>query len=140
MKSTYSALVQSRFFNPAFNSAIYDGPVRIYFSQFYEAGALKLYFAIQEKLGSLLTEIKSLGGQPENVLVMAYPSAEAFQMSFDGQVDWLGTDRLESDYIIGVAGAVEDSNLDRVVSSVEKALRQTLGAESISVPLDAVAP
>ena len=39
-------ITQSSFYSPAFNGAIFDGPLRLYFSQAQEAMALKFYFEL----------------------------------------------------------------------------------------------
>ncbi|MCX7978569.1 MAG: hypothetical protein N2578_06150 [Bdellovibrionaceae bacterium] len=82
MRSSYSSLMQSRFFNPAFNSAIFDGPLRIYFSQAHESFALKVYLQAQ---GGLTEEVKACRDSHgiKQILIMVYPSDEAFAMSFD---------------------------------------------------------
>ncbi len=124
MKGTYSALMQSRFFNPAFNSAIFDGPVRIYFAQSHESLALKIYFALQQKYASELARAKELHkSHDRTVLIMLYPSSESFQMSFDCQ-DFLASDLLMDDTIIGINGPFEDQNLDQVLDQALQAFHQ----------------
>ena len=77
MKSTYSYLMQSKYFNPAFNSAIFDGPVRIYFAQFQESFALKIYFHMQNQFKDELARAKDLAKTiNSNLLIMVYPSAD----------------------------------------------------------------
>ena len=127
MRSSYSVLVQSKFFNPAFNSAIFDGPVRIYFSQFYESLALKLYFAVQEELGELLTEAKEAARhQDRNVLVMLYPNPESFALSFEDSNQFLCSDHIESDQVIGVNGSFEDNKVAEIVESIGVSLEKML--------------
>lgn len=119
MKATYSTLMQSKFFNPAFNSAIFDGPVRIYFAQFHESLALKIYFNLQQKFASELQKAKELHtAYGKTLLVMLYPSADAFQMSFDSGPGLLGFESLEDDMVIGINGPFEDSQLDTVISAI----------------------
>src|SRR3989338_1668823 len=80
------AVTQSKFFSPAFNAAIFDGPLRIYFAQYQEAAALKIYFHLQEQLnqcdGHLKTALKKLNS---NTFVMLYPTSDIFMRSFDGE-------------------------------------------------------
>jgi len=119
MKSTYSTLLQSRFFNPAFNSAIFDGPVRIYFSQFHEALALKIYFSLQQEMSELMVKAKELHrASGKNILVMLYPSSESFQMSFEGQSNFVVRDELDGDNLIGINGPFEDEKLPEVLNAV----------------------
>src|SRR5882757_480859 len=99
MKSSYSTLMQSKFFNPAFNSAIFDGPVRIYFAQSHEALALKIYFALQQQFSGELARAKELHKFLERtVLVMLYPTVDSFQMSFESP-ELVACEKLSEDTI-----------------------------------------
>lgn len=74
MKTQQSAFLQSRFYNAALNSAIYDGPVRIYFNQLHETHALKLYFSLQNDLKADLAKAKDLAKALGRVLIVVlYP-------------------------------------------------------------------
>jgi hypothetical protein len=123
MKATYSALMNSRFFNPAFNSAIFDGPVRIYFAQFHESMALKIYFSLQQRFPEQMAKAKEnykrLGF---NVLVMLYPTHDGFQMSFDESAELILKDDLLGDTVIGINGPFEDDRLPAVLDVVVEAL------------------
>lgn len=127
MRSAYSALMQSRFFNPAFNSAIFDGPVRIYFAQFHESAALKIYFLTQQKLTSELQKAKELSKQAQaNILVMMYPSNESFGLSFDeakNESDKFCISQLHEDVVIGVRGPIEDDDLEPMMNLLGEVLR-----------------
>src|SRR6185437_13613381 len=103
MRPQISFLTQSRFYSPAFNAAIFDGPLRIYFAQFQEPQALKVYFAAQQRLQELYSRIReNFRRTGVNIFVMLYPSAEAFEMSFDDikNLDTVRVDRLGVDYVI----------------------------------------
>lgn len=127
MKSSYSTLMQSKFFNPAFNSAIFDGPVRIYFAQFHEALALKIYFLIQQKLGPEMARAKEISkATGANILVMVYPSEESFLMSFDEQNDNsnpLALEKWNQDVVVGLRGPIEDHNLDLLMDTIGLAIQ-----------------
>jgi hypothetical protein len=116
--------MQSKFFNPAFNSAIFDGPVRIYFAQFHESLALKIYFALQQKFAAELAKAKETHQEMgRTVLVMLYPSEESFSMSFENEPDFLAIDDLFDDTIIGVNGPFEDDKLSAVLNKVVGAMK-----------------
>jgi hypothetical protein len=123
MKSTYSNLMQSRFFNPAFNSAIFDGPVRIYFAQFHENQALKVYFGLQnkysEQLGLAKAASKDLG---INLLVMLYPSSDSYEISFEGAPMDISTSELDGDIILGVRGPLEDHHIEKLLNAIMETL------------------
>lgn len=127
MKSSYSTLMQSKFFNPAFNSAIFDGPIRIYFAQFHESLALKIYFMIQQKLNSEVVRAKEISkATGANILVMVYPSEESFLMSFDSQNQTthpLALEKWNEDVVVGLRGPLEDNHLDLLVETIGMAIQ-----------------
>lgn len=122
MRSSYTTLMQSKFFNPAFNSAIFDGPVRIYFAQFHEALALKLYFLLQQKLSAEMARAKELSkASGANILVMIYPTEESFLLSFDESERHqlpLEVESWQQDVVIGLRGPLEDEHLDLFVDTL----------------------
>lgn len=127
-RQTVTFLTQSRFYSPAFNSAIFDGPFRIYFAQYQEALALKVYFKIQERLKEFYqtakTEFKSRG---RSVFIMLYPSIETFENSFsphDNDI-FVVMDRLGEDPVVGVRGPIADEDFERVFGEIV-AIIQTL--------------
>ena len=125
--------MHSKFFNPAFNSAIFDGPVRIYFAQFHESLALKIYFSLQQKHPELLQKAKSMHQKTgKNILVMLYPSQESFEMSFDATGIFLATEQLSNDDIIGVNGPFEDEQITTVLGAVESCLLNWVDNEEIN--------
>ena len=112
MRSTYSTLMQSRFFHPAFNSAIFDGPVRIYFAQAHESLALKIYFFLQQNYSELIAQAKANHqAVGRNILIMLYPNQDSFQMSFEGCSQFMIEDELADDVLIGLNGPFEDEML-----------------------------
>jgi hypothetical protein len=119
--------MQSKFFNPAFNSAIFDGPIRIYFAQFHEALALKIYFMIQQKLTNELTRAKEISkARGANILVMLYPSEESFLLSFDGQhqnSQPLMLDKWNEDVVVGLRGPIADNHLDLLLETIGLAIQ-----------------
>lgn len=126
MRSSYSSLMQSKYFNPAFNSAIFDGPVRIYFAQFHEALALKIYFMVQQKLVKELAQAKEMAkNSGANILVMVYPTAESFGLSFEDHTQTVTpfeTERWNEDVVIGLRGPVDDEKLDLLIETLRMAM------------------
>jgi hypothetical protein len=115
--------MQSKYFSPAFNSAIFDGPVRIYFAQFHEALALKIYFLIQQKLTNEMAQAKEIAkSSGANILVMIYPTEDSFLMSFDNGASQSGPLQIEKfndDAVIGLRGPIDDANLDLLVEALQ---------------------
>jgi hypothetical protein len=119
--------MQSKFFNPAFNSAIFDGPIRIYFAQFHEALALKIYFLIQQKLAHEVLRAKDLSkATGANILVMVYPSEESFLMSFENQdhcSDPTALEKWNEDVVVGLRGPLEDQHLEALIGTIGMAIQ-----------------
>lgn len=120
MRSSYATLMQSKYFNPAFNSAIFDGPVRIYFAQFHEALALKIYFLIQQKLNSEVMNARRLAkASGANILVMIYPTDAQFKEAFDSSnQELVDVNSWQENVVIGVRGPIEDENLDFLMETL----------------------
>lgn len=126
MRSSYTNLMQSKYFNPAFNSAIFDGPVRIYFAQFHEAMALKIYFMIQQQLSDEVVKAKELAkASGANILILIYPTKEVFNLVFESNSQGEGPFEVEKwneDVVFGLRGPMKDEKLDFFMSQ----LRQTM--------------
>lgn len=113
-------ITQSSFYSPAFNGAIFDGPLRLYFSQTQEAMALKFYFELRAR-GA---EARWMGSKGPNVFVMIYPSEEIFDLCFASQgLTWaeerLPTARLGNDIVVAI-------QVDEINSSLERKIEQVI--------------
>lgn len=87
MNDSVSCLTQSNFYSPAFNAAIFDGPIRLYFAQYQEASALRIYFRLQSELKESYLWAKNLHRSlGRHLFVMLYPSSDTFDLSFPGEV------------------------------------------------------
>jgi hypothetical protein len=119
-------LTQSRFYSPAFNAAVFDGPIRIYFAQHQEEQALKIYFQLQQSLKELYAGFrKSYKQHGLTIFLMLYPNLESFEYSFSK--DTVGHDvvseRLGDDWVLGVRGPVGDGQCDEIASAVKSILQ-----------------
>ena len=123
-------LTQSRFYSPAFNAAVFDGPIRIYFAQHQEALALKVYFQLQQYLKDTYTTFrKNFKQHGQTIFLMLYPTAETFVSSFteDGAPEVnVATEKLGDDHILGVRGPLMDEEYEEVFERV-KTILQDLG-------------
>ena len=87
MQPGFSAITSSQYYHPSFNSAIFDGPMRIYFVQFHETFALKIYFALQDYFVDSLNQYKEMAKRGElTLLIMIYPTEEGLYKAFP-QID-----------------------------------------------------
>jgi hypothetical protein len=120
MNETITYVTQSKFFSPAFNAAIFDGPIRIYFAQYQEAQALKLYFNLQERFSETRRAARGFFKERgRNIFVMLYPTDETFALSFEGMQYGAGAiagqpiiarDQLGTDVVFGVRGPLIDDS------------------------------
>lgn len=122
MKSSYSNIMQSKYFNVAFNSAIFDGPIRIYFAQFHEAFALKIYFEIQQRYKEEVEFIKTKSKNAHsNILIMIYPTREQYEYCFASD----STMQLElwnEDVVIGIEKPNNEMDGEDFFALFEKSL------------------
>lgn len=136
MRQAVSLLTQSQFYSPAFNAAIFDGPVRIYFAQYQESLALKIYFRIQEKLKALYAQLpEALKYSSKNLFLMVYPNEETYSHSFPQSQSGMASDNLGEDVVMGVQAPVKDADIDHLVEKVEPLLRAWLTTASVNESL-----
>lgn len=124
---SYSSLISTKYFNPAFNSAIYDGPVRIYFAQLHESLALKIYFSIQQSLADEWLKSwefsKKVGG---NIHIMIYPNEEAFGLSFErtnGDKNF-SMEVMNADVIVGMKKPIEENQLEPFIQEIKELMKE----------------
>lgn len=129
MAATYSAFMTTRFYSPVFNTALFDGPFRIYFSQSYESSALKLYHILQTQHAELWQWLKvwSLTTK-EHVFLLMYPEASDVHMIFDKQT--VKTDscpvQIESwdeGVAIGLTQPHNETDVQSQIEQIEKLLQ-----------------
>lgn len=115
--------MQTQYFHPAFNSAIYDGPIRIYFAQFHESLALKIYFLCQQKLAPLLVQAKEVSKKTgATCLLLLYPSVEFFDQTFpqvESSLNKVAVENFEQDLLIGLRGPLEDVELEKLLEILQ---------------------
>ncbi len=88
MSATYSSFMTTRFYSPVFNTALFDGPLRIYFSQSYENLALRIYHLLQTQHTETWNLLKnSTHKTKEHLFLMIYPEAQDLQMVFNSQAE-----------------------------------------------------
>ena len=97
MRETITYVTQSKYFSPSFNAAIFDGPIRIYFAQYQEAQALKLYHNLQERFSDVRKHARGIFKERgQNIFVMLYPTPELFESSFGEMEDAFEASELDA--------------------------------------------
>ena len=132
LENATTRILQSKYFSPTFNTAIFDGPLRVYFAQAQEPEALKVYFSLQSKvfqgeavdeLGDRVSHIRDTLPKNSTLFVMIYPNKESFQQSFDQDCDF-AVANMEEDCVIGVQGPVSDKTRDDIIGYVKDTYRK----------------
>ncbi|MDZ4676700.1 MAG: hypothetical protein SGI74_04245 [Oligoflexia bacterium] len=108
-------VTQSRFFTTDFNTAIIDGPLRIYFADRQESEALRIYFNIQETLMQTGMKLDSLPLDIPNMYLMLYPTKISYSEVFEKDDD-LAAEQFGDHLIMGIQGdnSPEISSNDRL--------------------------
>jgi len=124
MKNGYSQLIQSKYFVTDFNSAIFDGPIRIYFTQTQESLALKVYFHIQNRFAEEVKRLKDTSTSVHTSLfILIYPTQDSFKKCFEVNdkivmADW------ESDLVIGINESIDGIDFNLFESKFQDAYTQ----------------
>lgn len=120
-------LTQSRYYSPAFNAAVFDGPIRIYFAQHQEALALKVYFKLQQHLKETYSAFrKNFKHHGQTIFLMLYPTQESFVNSFSleqAKRANVAAEKLGDDHVLGVRGPLEEDQYEEVFERVKIILR-----------------
>lgn len=130
MEETATTFVtQSKYFSPAFNAAIFDGPIRIYFAQYQEAQALKLYFNFQERFGEVRKQARGIFKERgSTIFVMLYPNEETFELSFVGENEEganreIAQEQFGTDFVVGVRGPLEDEVFEKLFVEMDRLVK-----------------
>ena len=141
MAATYSSFMTTRFYSPVFNTALFDGPFRIYFSQAYESSALKMYHLLQTEYESLWNEVKAWSQtNKEHIFLLIYPDVESAESIFskssinqavteaDGSLymqDW------EEGVAFGLVQPTEEDHLSEQLTYIKKNLTTWLQQQTL---------
>lgn len=88
MAASYSAFLSTKYYSPVFNTALFDGPFRIYFSQAYEGTALKIYHLLQVQHLEIWEHYKKWSEKTKkHVFVLIYPTADDVELAFESDLE-----------------------------------------------------
>jgi hypothetical protein len=123
MKTQQNLGIQdSKYFTPAFNSAFYDGPFRIYFSQTQESFAVKVLMALKESI-PVSDTIET--GKP--IYILIYPTVDSYELVFGENAVQTSVERGRDSTVVALAPPHEESLLEAVYAQVSNCLKTDLG-------------
>lgn len=128
MNPALATLTQSKFYSPAFNAAIFDGPLRIYFAQYQESLALEIYFRIQQVIKGLESNRQKLKNLGSNIFVMLYPSVEVFGLSFDVNSNDnanVSISQIDNDFVFGINSTINEDGYKFIFKHLEAVFAKT---------------
>ncbi len=108
MEDKMLMVTDSRYFSREFNTAIIDGPLRIYFVDHQESDALKIYFDIQEILADRGMRLESISMERPNMFLMIYPSKQTFKDAFEIE-DQLASGKFGEHLVLGINGSYNEA-------------------------------
>lgn len=128
-------LTQSRYYSPAFNAAVFDGPIRIYFAQHQETLALQVYFRLQQYLDEMYASFRnSFRQHGKTIFLMLYPNHESFFEAFAMDEKNVICGLLGGDHVVGVNGPLSDEEYDSVFAQIRSILESLGMATPNSLP------
>ena len=123
MAATYSSFMTTRFYSPVFNTALFDGPIRIYFSQSYESSALKVYHLLQTEYQEQWAQLKQCSSKSkEHVFLMMYPEKKDLEMVFSENLKLIHSQEWEEGLAIGFCQPHDDLELTHQLDTIARAI------------------
>ena len=123
MAATYSSFMTTRFYSPVFNTALFDGPIRIYFSQSYESSALKVYHLLQTQYREQWAQLKECTSKSkEHVFLMMYPEKKNLEMVFSENAKLIHFQEWEEGLAIGFCQPQDDLELTYQLDTISSSI------------------
>lgn len=137
MAASYSSFLTTQYYSPVFNTALFDGPFRIYFSQSYESVALKIYHLLQTQDLALWTEYKKWSEKTKkHAFILIYPSNQDLAIAFDGDKQAPLMNRLwDEGLILGFANSNEDESFNMTYQNILTHLKNFIITEKTNLNL-----
>ena len=111
-------VTDSGYFSREFNTAIIDGPLRIYFTDRQEANALQIYFDIQEALGNGGLKLDTVPMDGPHMFLMLYPTEESFKSIFKNE-EKTAFGKFGKNLVLGINGPCADVTRKLICSQVK---------------------
>jgi hypothetical protein len=102
-------LMKTEHYHPSLNSAVFDGPLRIYFAQSQESLALKIYFQLQKVLDKYGYNHQK--NPSWYFVVLVYPSYSLFKEQSPSASNPFQVLNFQADRLILTHGELQDGEL-----------------------------
>jgi hypothetical protein len=137
MAASYSSFLTTQYYSPVFNTALFDGPFRIYFSQAYESVALKIYHLLQSQDLAVWTEYKRWSDKTKkHAFILIYPAEQDLAIAFDSDKAAQLMNRLwDEGLILGFANPTEDEDFSEIYQNILTQLKNFIGSEKTNLNL-----
>lgn len=137
MAASYSSFLTTQYYSPVFNTALFDGPFRIYFSQSYESVALKIYHLLQTQDLTLWTEYKKWSEKTKkHAFILIYPSEQDLAIAFGGDNMSSLMNRLwDEGLVLGFANPQADDSFAGIYQNILTQLKNFIGTEKTHLNL-----
>lgn len=130
MAATYSSFMTTRFYSPVFNTALFDGPLRIYFSQSYESVALKMYHLLQSQHPEIWSLLKShTTKSKEHLFLMVYPEKKDLLAVFDKAEKTFQAQEWAEGMAVGIVHPQTDEDMEQQLEFLVKTVQSWLGTQ-----------
>lgn len=131
MAATYSSFMTTRFYSPFFNTALFDGPLRIYFSQSYESAALKIYHILQTEHTEFWNSLKAHNMRSrQHLFLMIYPEAKDLALVFDKSEPQMQAQEWDEGLAIGIVQTQSDNDLKKQIDFILNSANHWLKLET----------
>lgn len=129
-------LMRTEYYHPSLNSAVFDGPLRIYFAQAQESLALSLYFKLQKHRESLF-QTTDVAEVQRYFVIMLYPQAEIYSRlsNSDGLFRALS---FGQDLVILAHGQTDELQFEQLVRDLSFLFEQSEGVYSDQIQAQVV--
>lgn len=119
MAATYSSFMTTRYYSPVFNTALFDGPLRIYFSQTYETAALKIYHILQTEHAQFWNSLKNYNMRSkQHLFLMIYPETKDLAQAFGKADSVLQAQEWDEGLAIGIVQTQSDEDLKKQIEFI----------------------
>lgn len=119
MAATYSSFMTTRFYSPVFNTALFDGPLRIYFSQTYESAALKIYHILQTEHVEFWDSLKKYNMRSkQHLFLVIYPDVKDLALVFDKEAPLMHAQEWDEGLAVGIIQTQSDEDLKKQIEFI----------------------